>query len=207
MIVPERIKWDDLRELVEKFREECARDLAQVPVPIIELVEIDLKIDIIPLPGLLQEFDIDGFLGKYFKRLYIDEDIYFDERYQNRLRFTLAHEIGHLVLHKEMISTCKYDTPEDWIKARQSLDDEDLKWFELQAHEFGGRLLVPKQQLIREVAVDEAKINEYIEAMGTNNIDILAEYLSPRISKIFNVSESVIAIRLKREKILSGYIK
>ena len=97
MFVPDRIRWEDLRELVEEFRKGCKRDMMQVPIPIVELVELDLKIEIVPLPNLMEEFDIDGFLGNNLKRLFIDEGIYFYERHSNRLRFTFSYEIGHLV--------------------------------------------------------------------------------------------------------------
>ncbi len=133
--------------------------------------------------------------------------IYSDERYINRLRFTLAHEIGHMVLHKEQIDACQFESPEEWIKIREQISDESLKWFELQAYEFGGRLLVPRERLEQEVQKDKDKIDQYIALMGDDDFDELAEYLSPRISKIFQVSERVISTRIRSEKILDQFKK
>jgi len=84
-----------------------------VPVPIEEILEFDLGIVPCPQKGLLQEIDVDGFLSKDLKRLFIDADVYNDPRQENRLRFTCAHEIGHLVLHKEQIQNCEFRSEEE----------------------------------------------------------------------------------------------
>ena len=72
-----------------------------IPVPIEKIVEIDLQISIVPIRGLLKQESIDAFLSHDFKELYIDYDHYMEQT--NRSRFTLAHEMGHLSLHKKII--------------------------------------------------------------------------------------------------------
>lgn len=205
MIKSNYIKWEDLRKTVEEFRTGCARDMIEVPVAILEYVELDLRIEIIPVLNLERDFNIDGFLFINPKKLYIDEMIYYDERYLNRLRFTLAHELGHMVLHREQIDAYQFKSLEEGLKIREQISDESLKWFELQAYEFAGRLLVPRERLLQEVQKDKEKIDQYIELMGDDNIDELADYLSPRISKVFQVSEQVISKRLRTEKILDHF--
>ena len=68
---------------------------------------------------------MDGFLTKDLKYIFIDEDIYYDQRNENRLRFTFAHEIGHLVLHKKEIQNFEFRTEEDWIMFTRS---NVLRW-------------------------------------------------------------------------------
>ncbi len=69
---------------------------SSIPVPIEEIVEIKLKIQIIPSPRLRRDYGIDGFSTQNFKEIHIDHNQFFDM--ENRVRFTLAREIGHYEL-------------------------------------------------------------------------------------------------------------
>ena len=73
----------------------------KIPIPIEEIVEIELEISIVPKMGMLSQHDFDAFLSSDLSELYIDHDHYMSQT--NRSRFTLAHEIGHYVLHKDII--------------------------------------------------------------------------------------------------------
>jgi Zn-dependent peptidase ImmA (M78 family) len=64
-----------------------------IPVPIENIIEINLEISVVPRKGLLQTEQIDAFLSHDCSIIYIDEDHYMSQT--NRSRFTLAHEIGH----------------------------------------------------------------------------------------------------------------
>ena len=68
------------------------------PIPIEKIIEFQLKLDIIPIPGLHKVFDIDGFLSSDRTGISVDDGIYHSRI--GRYRFTLAHEIGHFILHK-----------------------------------------------------------------------------------------------------------
>ncbi len=71
-----------------------------IPVPIEEIVEFKYRIDIIPVHGLQQAFEIDGFISSDLKTITVDCFIY--EHRPNRYRFTLAHELAHAVLHRKI---------------------------------------------------------------------------------------------------------
>lgn len=71
---------------------------------------------------------------------------------------------------------------------------------ELQANEFAGRLLVPRKELIDSLNELKPQIEEAAKILN-GEILSLNEFLAPQISRKFNVSESVIKIRLEREKI------
>jgi len=144
---PRKLRWEEIREKAEEFRKKYVNPPDSIPVPIEEILEFDLGIIPWSKKGLLQEIDIDGFLSNDLKYLFVDADIYNNPRQENRLRFTYAHEIGHLVLHKEEIQSCEFRTAEDWIRFREEMSEDNLLWFEQQAYEFAGRLLVPLDQL------------------------------------------------------------
>jgi len=78
-----------------------------LPVDIEKIIDVNLEINIIPLPDLEKLCNTDALITSDWKSLYIDKDLFEDERRQNRLRFSLAHEIGHLVLHKIFMPSWK----------------------------------------------------------------------------------------------------
>ncbi len=67
-----------------------------LPVPI-ELIVERMGIDIVPVPGLKRGYDLEGFTSCDRQAIYVDEQEPFN--YETRYRFTLAHEVGHVILH------------------------------------------------------------------------------------------------------------
>jgi len=171
-----------------------------IPVPIIEIVEISLGIHPIPIRDLMRRIDIDGFITNDLKNICIDYDIYMDSRKENRLHFTYAHEVGHLILHENEIKQTDFRTPEDWIHFREDFLEEDLNWFESQAYEFAGRLLVPIDKLVEEIQKLQKKITEFRALVGDEE-ESLIEAISRVICSKFKVSCEVIQKRIQKEKI------
>ncbi len=136
--------------------------------------------------------DIEGFISNNFKNIFIDNNIYSDERYENRLRFTLAHEVGHLILHKNIILKCKFRTENEWINFREDMSEDDLDWFEWQAYEFAGRLLVPKNVLLKEIEKHKEKIDKYYEGFDNNKDEMIIKAISRVVCTKFKVSDNVI---------------
>jgi len=197
---PPRLNWNLIRQKAEEFRSNFVNPVDRIPVPIIEIVELALNIEPIPIRGLMERIDIDGFLTKDLKHICVDNDIYMDPRRENRLRFTFAHEVGHLILHEKEIKQTDFRTPEDWIYFHQDFLKEDLGWFESQAKEFGGRLLVPKERLIEEIKKLEDKIKEF-KSLAGNEKESLIEAISGVICNKFEVSRDVIQRRIRIEKL------
>jgi hypothetical protein len=199
-IRPPRLTWASVREHAEEFRTRYVDPVDFLPVPIIEIVELKLKLTPIPIFRLLEEIDIDGFLTKDLMSICVDRDVYENPRKENRLRFTFAHEIGHLVLHRKEIQLCRFRTPADWIRFRDDFEEDDLSWFELQAYEFAGRLLVPRNPLTQEIEMLSKKIREY-KKLARGNEEQIIQAVSRLVCKKFGVSADVIARRIKSEKI------
>lgn len=199
-IQPPRLTWPQVREKAEEFRSAYVSPVDLLPVPIIEIVEFQLTLTPIPVFRLLEEIDIDGFLTKDLKSICIDQDIYENPRKENRLRFTFAHEIGHLVLHKEEIKLCRFRTSGDWMRLREDFEEDDLMWFEQQAYEFAGRLLVPRGPLISEIQRLAPKVQDFRKRGGSDDEQI-TQAISRSICKMFAVSADVIARRIKSERI------
>jgi Zn-dependent peptidase ImmA (M78 family) len=201
MIKPQRLTYLEIRERADNFRKQYASPEDVIPLEIEEIIEFNLKLDILPIDGLKQTADIDAFLSNDLSKIYVDNGIYNDDRYTNRLRFTYAHEIGHLVLHKEEIENCEFQNADEWVKLRLEMPEEDLSWFEFQAHEFAGRLLVPRNILLEKVEDHAEKIEQFLELSENGIDDLLFDTISRIICDDFGVSSEVIKRRLVKEKI------
>lgn len=86
-----------------------------IPVEIEAIIEFGFEIEIRPLKALYDRFGFEGALSRDLGTILVDADI--QRRSLNRHRFTLAHELGHRVLHGDYISALRFDEKSDWKKA------------------------------------------------------------------------------------------
>lgn len=193
--------WPEIRKLAEDFRAKYVDPPDKIPIPIEEIVEFGLGLEIVPKDRLKSTIDVDGFLSNDLKTIYIDGKIYRDDRYLTRLRFTLAHEVAHYILHEDIIKKSQFRTIEDWIHFREEMSEEDLNWFEQQAYEFAGRLLVPKEHLIKALEEQQEKIEAYKSLVTNDNDERLIDAISKVICDKFRVSPTVIYKRIRSEKL------
>ena len=202
-IVSVKLTQDKIREIAEEFRVEHIFDNS-LPVDIEHVIEATMGISIIPIESLQKSCDMEGFISKDFKTIYVDKDLYMDNRYYKRVRFTIAHEIGHLLLHRGNIDGLKFNNESDWIKFRMGINNETLGWFETQASELAGRLLVPLDQLVESFkearSVVMKKYNSW-DAPGIEE-DELFSHVARLICNKFDVSAEVIERRFRKENVM-----
>lgn len=203
-IVSLKLSMDKIRDEAERFREEHIFTTG-LPVDIEHVVEATLGIRIIPIESLQRLCDMEGFISKDFTAIYVDKFLYTDNRYYKRVRFTIAHETGHYVLHRNTIDSQKFTSEEEWIKFRLAINDDTLGWFETQASEFAGRLLVPLDKLVEEFKSNRQKILKKFTSWDSPrlNDDDLFSMVAPLICGKFDVSPEVIEKRLRKENIMS----
>jgi Zn-dependent peptidase ImmA (M78 family) len=203
-IAPEKLKMSQIRDIAEKFRKENIFNYS-IPVDIERVIESTMGVSIIPLKNLQHDCDLEGFFSKDFKSIYVDEDLYIDDRYYKRVRFTIAHEVGHLVLHRANIDMVRFTSQDEWIKFRMNLTDEPLGWFETQASEFAGRLLVPIDQLVsafKDARAEIIKKNSGWADSKPDDEEIIC-VASTKIAPKFDVSAEVIEKRLRKENVMA----
>ncbi len=133
------------------------------------------------------------------KTIIIDKDIYMHNN-SNKLRFLLAHEIGHLILHNALLDIFRFDNVNFWIEFHRSADQQQYEYLEGHANEFAGRLLVPYERLLQEVK----QALKRVPAQMTMNIEEIIPFLAPSICKVFEVSDQVLEVRLSRENIINN---
>jgi len=166
-----------------------------LPIPIEEIAEQKLKLKIIQKMNLKNDYDVDGFLTSDLTTIFLDFNMYL--KYEGRTRFTIAHEIGHLVLHKEVFQKLNINSVEKLNSISTKLTDEEYGWLEYQAYSFASQVLVPKELLI----------NQLKKRLGRIPSREPLEILSPVVQdlpEIFKVSDAVILRRLQKEEIIKS---
>lgn len=109
-------KWipkEDLWQTVHSFREKYWPENT-LPVDMEKIVEQRLRLSIEPIHSLLDDLDVDAFLKLDLSGIVVDYDCFMQERFQNRIRFSFAHEVGHFVLHKDIYEKIPFTSPEEW---------------------------------------------------------------------------------------------
>jgi hypothetical protein len=180
-----------INERVCLFRKKI--ESVSVPVEIEDIIEIKLKIDIIPLPSLQKLCDTDALITSDWKSILVDDERFSDDRYKNRLRFSLAHEIGHFILHRDIYTDFKIKNVEGFYRFIEEVPQEEYGYLETQANKFASYLLLPRDRLLVEKKRLIKKSGE-----GLKNIDrkTINSYLAVPVSKIFGVSEKAAEIAL-----------
>lgn len=182
----------------DKFRQRYWPS-GKIPVGLMEIVEFDLNLEIRTIPGLKEDADIDALLLGGMKTIIVDRQQYFDDRHVNRLRFSVAHEVGHYVLHKAVFQSIPTQTPDEWIAFMQEMPEKEYGFLEYQANEFAGRLFVPMDSLKAEFGKVLADAEQ--NGMQLQNLnDAHLAYLCIPLARRFAVSQDVIERRLTKEK-------
>lgn len=172
-----------------------------LPVDILGIIEFELKLDFEPIKNLRLHTGCDALLSWDCKTITIDWDEFQDERHENRLRFSCAHEIGHLILHKDLYRQLRFSTVDEWIDLMQKIPEREYSFIEFHANEFAGRLLVPRDALLTSIAGCKDKVKEALKIDKNMDPLMLKEYISSSICKGFGVSAEVISRRIEREQI------
>lgn len=123
-----------------------------------------------------------------------------EEKFINRLRFSYAHEVGHLILHNDLYIQFPINNLDEWKNFILNVPDREYCFIEYQANEFAGRLLVPRDVLVSELGkclkqIEEVGLSGYL---ATDPEAVLAR-ISPSLCKPFGVSYQVIERRIEQE--------
>jgi hypothetical protein len=98
----------------DQFREQYCPQ-SEMPVDVLALVEFELDLEIRTITGLKEDADVDALLLGDWKTLILDQQQFLDDRFTNRLRFSIAHELGHFALHKEVFQSIPRKSADEWI--------------------------------------------------------------------------------------------
>lgn len=128
-----------------------------------------------------------------------------DVKDAHRRNFTLAHEIGHLYLHKDILLGKLNEIEEYDDSTLNVLPEQIIKRMELQANLFASYLLMPQVKFLYEVtklfskyAITTGRL--YLDNQPCNIRDV--EIIVSSLSGTFNVSKSAVRMRLLNASLL-----
>lgn len=199
---PESVRnytYEELRAEAEAFIE-AHHPVRSIPVPIEEIVELRFELDIIPIPDLLQGSDMYALISRDMKSISIDANI--QESRPHNYRYSLAHELSHLLIHKEIVDQFEYNNINEWKTVVTGIDENVYAAFEWQAHALAGIILVPTAQLRAEFDKAAAKIKAagltLKQAKATERSRFSVE---DNLARLFVVPRFIITDRANREEL------
>lgn len=174
------------------------------------LIEKELGFDPIP-SNYIRKLGIDALLLYKPKQVLYDPSVYPPDR----IRFSLAHEIGHFVLHKEVLETVHFEDEVAYFGFMDSIPKYIFNDYEQQADSFAAHLLMPNNKVVN--AVSKLPLEDIVLKLKneynyyTPDFNLMANYLAIGLAKEFEVTELAMAIKLKKlnktYKFLSGQQK
>jgi len=186
-----KITYERYKEIAENFLEKHNFRKGIIPTDIEMLIKKS-GIVIVAFDGLKKDYSVKGLVAKDVKndgpvKIFIDARHYEEDEFE--YKFTLAEELGHILLHFDFYD--RVHTVDDYIKISNSINDDDYRRFEQQARNIASFLLLPQKEF-----------NEYVIGWIEKNIEKLIgfNYESPE-----NFSE-IISRALSRDIVLSQHV-
>ncbi len=166
-----------------------------LPIPIEEIVELQMNVALVVVPGIKELLGIDAFISSDFSQITIDEYAY--ENYAERTKFSIAHEIGHSIMHAEWYKTHGPKNLDDYLTFHERINQESYKYLEIQANTFAGLILVPTVPLtnLLKTKLGRAPSNEDLSIL----LPIFQELLD-----VFHVSGEMLLYRMQKEKFVKS---
>ena len=196
----EHHSYSQLVDIAEEFLDKYTNK--EIPVQIEEIIECDFKVRIIPVQGLQSSCSIDSFISKDLKNITIDE-----REFNNvpcRYRFSLAHELSHVILHHEIFKDISFSNIETWKKVVTEVDENDYEWLEYQADSLAGLILVPRpnfQKEFDELIGRDALLTKCLANKTAFPKDAIKNYIAEKMGEVFEVSSGVIKHRLRKDSL------
>ena len=198
-IVCRWIDKQDLWKIADGVRDQYWSE-GFLPVDTENIVEFQIQLGIEPIHNLFHTIGMDAYLKDDLTAIVVDYDFYMNDKYSNRMRFSFAHELGHLFLHRYVYSQFDFASPSEWQDFILNIPEKEYGNFEWQANEFAGRLLVPYLELNKELdgALKKLANSDLLQYLKKDPDAVLSR-ISPSICRRFGVSSEVIETRVKRE--------
>lgn len=217
------LNFERVNEIADNFLGQFSRECLEIP----KATPLEVIIDSLQNSGKARfVFNLD--LGctstgrKYLGRYHIPSRTIFIDRTliegDHRVKFTIAHELGHFVLHNSIKTDAIKsesneldikDTDEHIILERLYSDNKQFYdpryWIEWQANKFAGSLLLPQSTIRKAVIYKQKEFNIY-ENLGQidesqfygGELNAIIDYLH----EVYGASRMSILVRLKELRII-----
>ena len=109
-------------------------------------------------------FDIDGYVSKSLRDISVDQ--YIQESRPDHYRYTLAHELAHVLIHGDIVEQFEFATIDEWKTLILDVDVDEGAVYDGQAHDLGTLILVPPDTLTTEFEADRRKVERRGMTLG-----------------------------------------
>ena len=179
-----RLGKEEIARRAEELLEECWD--GHFPVNVEGICDY-LGIAIIPVNGLREELGVEAYMAVDFKTIYVDWSGYENEGV--RYRFSVAHEVGHFILHREFFSS-RMNYFEEWRGLNPGCNYNYVEW---QANYFAGCLLAPENELVHILNMEyDGSFVRNCFMMGRSGLERAVD----KMRRMFKVSEQVVTRRI-----------
>ena len=194
---------DEIEEAADQTRRRYGATLIRVDVDWV--LDVKLRMDLVPVPGLQRRIGGDAFTSRDWSAVYFD-----DSQAPTRLRFSLAHELGHYELHKKEIDALPTTTTiEEWAQLYTDLPEDALDRVEVQANMFAAAFLMPRDELaerFKQALSAEERLRHAAVQQGLSRGDYLeyvVDHVAGILAKQFDVSVEAMSWRIKNLSLAS----
>lgn len=146
------------------------------------------KLQIEAFVDLRRKWDTYGFLNVDGDRIYVDADLMDDEYEEKKYRFTLAEELAHYLIHRNVLSKCK--SVEERVRFERSLGDDVMDRMDRQAKALASAILMPK-------FLFEPLVESLAEKCRDDSAQIMVDELAKELSREFDVNYRAVKRRMK----------
>lgn len=198
------LTWQEIASVAGTFAEAHRLAEREYPLDVEEIAEFDLEIEIRTAVGILEECGMPAQLGPGDRRPIITVDAEQWRSQTSFYRYSVAHEIGHYVLHREWLEKVwnLFDSIESWKQVIAARSERDYGWIEAQAEEFASYLLAPE-------AVFDPFLSSQLALLETPSAglqsDDLIPYLANPIGVRFGMSNSAAQARIRKSSRWRAY--
>lgn len=123
-----------------------------------------------------------------------------------RMRFTLAHELGHLVLHSDLLAYSEGVLD----SVPHPISEQDMRWLDYHANQFASAILIPNTRLVplvrrvfQQMSITTPKFVVDNQPFKSKMLQSILSYLASQ----FKVSKEAMFIRLKEDGFVSDIRK
>jgi len=192
------ISKDEIKKRADEFRQKFWGDL--LPVNAEDVVEVKLKMKIVPTPNIRRFYGVDAWTAINLKMMYVDNDLFLDNRQKNRLKFSLAHELGHCVLHQNIYKQVNINNIYKFSEILLDLiSEEKYNYLEVQANKFANYFLIPRERLKIEKAKLIERLKNDSEFSKLADSKMQNSFLAISLANVFGVSSEAMEIALNED--------
>lgn len=196
-MIPEYPVWEIERKASEVLLQAYPRGLPETLVDIEWVIEGSVGLEIRPIPGLRQRWQLDGMLccvAGHGYLVVVDEALL--DQAATRYRFTLGEELGHYVLHSCHLP--RVETVEQGLRQYRGI--ENWRRADRNARRFAAAILMPLTTLVRNI---ERAYRACVRTTGFDDPERIRRFLIEYAADAYEVSREAADYRFRENR---GYL-